>query len=880
MRQHKIITLSKLTLSILLPLVFFTLANLRAYAAPPPSLIQNMPQDSNIGAGIAKSADQPITDLRVVFNSICDSITNKNLKVDKCKSYVKLEDMNDAKADLCKNATDKLKKKCDAYDDVKSGRKSLEDVQSIIKKTEPKTQLDCDMDSSPLSWIICPAIDMGVNSIDYFFKNIITPLLENTPISSSKDDATFVTWQTFRIFGNIVLVGSLLLMVFAQNMGRFVDAYTIKKMAPRIVIGAIAINISFYLCLIAIDVTNVLGNGMSQIISAPFMKGFENGGDIGIDPTAINNVAGVLGVVSLAGILASGSIVLAPLLLFILPIIVTILLVSLAVVFTIIIRQALLILLTAVSAIAIACFILPGTEKYFKRWWDLFLKTLLVYPIIAIIFAMSNVMGGIILGSATGGLQGLAQILTVVLVVYSPLVLIPFSFKLAGGAIGAVFDMANKRALSSSGSIGKRIGESANNPDSLFGKLRNRGRSRKIEKGLGLGDIAAGLGGMRKKNRPEGISRGQGWRNARTSRREAQGAALAAQNQKSSIYAAAASASDEAQLDMAKYGSKKDSLAAINNGTHISYSREHQDIARRIAAGEQVSNAERQSLMARQSQLASYSALNDAQGRTLENRKAAAQSQAAVSYGYANGREGWDQAVDIAKDLYNGDETAMMSHMNSLQYVASQVGRSDLSGNVNSLDYNSLRAGQKVPAATVMSQSKPAAVTGIVNEQLGILNSNASYKEKYQAAKILSSLRAGANGPYANEANKQALADQAMNIDSAVESFLQDEDMHAQAAVAAMATDPAVHAENIFAETQQSTGVTATYGTGKSEGAFPDVINADTPVELQREVTRTISGADAGRAWFRAQSGRRLSETEIAESQRRANEPAQPEEES
>ena len=141
-------------------------------------------------------------------------------------------------------------------------------------------------------------------------------------------------------------------------------------------------------------------------------------------------------------------------------------------------------------------------------------------------------------------------------------------------------------------------------------------------------------------------------------------------------------------------------------------------------------------------------------------------------------------------------------------------------------------------------------------------------------------MRAGANGPYANEANKQALADQAMNIDSAVESFLQDEDMHAQAAVAAMATDPAVHAENIFAETQQSTGVTATYGTGKSEGAFPDVINADTPVELQREVTRTISGADAGRAWFRAQSGRRLSETEIAESQRRANEPAQPEEES
>lgn len=320
-----------------------------------------------------------------------------------------------------------------------------------------KDQVDCDANESPLSWIACPLIDAGAGMTDYVFNNFVQPLLQNVPVSSNKDDGAFVAWQTFRIFGNAILVGALLVMVFAQNMGRFVDAYTVRKMAPRIVVGAIAINISYYLCLAAIDITNIIGTGMSQILTTPFIDQNSFKG-IKIDATASNNITGVLSLgllAAAAGIVFSGGALIATtvgVLWLMMPLLVSVSLIALAVLFTIVIRQALIIFLTAVSAVAIACFILPGTEKYFRKWLDLFVKTLMVYPIIAVIFAMSNVMGSIILRTANGGVPGTAQVITAILVVYAPLALVPFAFKFAGGAIGAIYGTASN--LASRGAAG------------------------------------------------------------------------------------------------------------------------------------------------------------------------------------------------------------------------------------------------------------------------------------------------------------------------------------------------------------------------------------------------------------------------------------------
>lgn len=218
------------------------------------------------------------------------------------------------------------------------------------------------------------------------------------------------------------------------------DAYTIKKIAPRLLIAAIGINLSIYFCVAAIDITNVVGHALANLLVQPFADAQQ----LELKPdTGGTTLAGFLLIGSaLAGIVVSVMAIsggpIAAIFFTLLPI----MLLILAILIVIVIRQALLVLLTIFSPIAIVCLVLPGTEKYFKMWWDLFLKTLLVYPIIAALFALSNIMAIIAFNSSSAGDlsngASAAQIIGGVVLSFLPLFLVPFAFRFAGGAIGSI----------------------------------------------------------------------------------------------------------------------------------------------------------------------------------------------------------------------------------------------------------------------------------------------------------------------------------------------------------------------------------------------------------------------------------------------------------
>jgi hypothetical protein len=111
---------------------------------------------------------------------------------------------------------------------------------------------------------------------------------------------------------------------------------------------------------------------------------------------------------------------------------------------TLIIRRGLILFLIIVSPFAFALYCLPNTERYFKKWWELLFKTLLVYPIVVIIFAVADIMSITIMKAndvnvgADGHIsQGLAAIVAFVLQ-FLPLLMVPWSFKFAGGAVASI----------------------------------------------------------------------------------------------------------------------------------------------------------------------------------------------------------------------------------------------------------------------------------------------------------------------------------------------------------------------------------------------------------------------------------------------------------
>lgn len=616
------------------------------------------------------------------------------------------------------------------------------------------------------------------------------------------------------------------------------DAYTLRKIAPRILIGVIGINLSIYLCVAAIDITNIVGRGMMELLAGPF-----NTEKLSVDAGS-GNVAAILTVL---GSLIAGSIVFlgagggSGFLGILLMLVLTIMLLVLSIMITLAIRQTLLVLLTVLSPVAIALFILPGTEKYFRQWWDLFLRTLMVYPIIAALFAVSGIMATISFESTNvaSNLQGAFQVITGLVLIFIPLFMIPFAFRMAGGAIGSVFNAANGMRSQFAGWNRDRLNRANQDPDKLLNRSNRAIGSRVTDAQF------AARRGIAKRN----FLRNKASRDARlqalAGQQEIKHAALAAAHGQSTAAKATAQI-DEAQMDMAKYGSSAASLAAIADGSHLSFSDYHRGIAQRINAGEDVSTEERESLRQRQNQLRMYSAMNDRAGRSKAARIAAAKSAPALSYGYAEGEKGWNQAVSIAEELFD-DDSQVLSHLNELQYVASQVGRSDLSGNVNSKTYDQLRAGGKVAGAQVMSSGKPSAVAGIVDEQIKVLERDGKYEEKLQAARILADLRSSANSPYATAANKEVLAKQEKKIKEAFKVFSGSPEMQQQAASSEQAQ------ENIFAEAAATKKETVPLDDGR---------------EIVQHVQTKVSGSDAAEEWFEKQSGQGISQADIEEQQR------------
>lgn len=310
------------------------------------------------------------------------------------------------------------------------------------------------------------------------------------------------------------------------------DAYSVRKAVPRIVIAVIGINLSFYLCVAAIDLTSIVAKGLMQLLTTPFLPA-DGQLTIAKEVVEVNAENTLVGTAILAIIfsqlLSLGLIGVITTVLF--PVLVTVALIGLAVLFTLVIRLGLIIFLSITSPVAIACYVLPGTEKYFQKWGELFVKTLMVYPIIAAIFAMSNVLGFILLSDASTGSQSSSiinpasmisvfaqsqnqsdasvtlKLIAAILVLYAPLVLIPFAFKLAGGAIGAVMNATQGAAGSRAARFKERRGRRqeeirAQNFDKMKSGTRFSGSgfaSKRANRFLQTGALAgqAGLNPMR-----------------------------------------------------------------------------------------------------------------------------------------------------------------------------------------------------------------------------------------------------------------------------------------------------------------------------------------------------------------------------------------------
>ncbi|MBX4199816.1 hypothetical protein KW789_02905, partial [Candidatus Saccharibacteria bacterium] len=297
----------------------------------------------------------------------------------------------------------------------------------------------CELNSSgfSLAWVMCPILAAATD-----FSNKLTSKFEgqlsfsvSQDIRSDNGGQTKVrtTWLLVKNLATAFLVIIMLVMVISQAIGSGpFDAYTMRKILPRLVVAVIVMQLSWPLFAWVVDVFDHAGKGLGELMYAPFggPDQLKLGGLLANAKISTLEAAGInyallipligLGMASLPMLLAAA---------------VTASMAILVALITLIFRKILIIMALILAPLALLAWILPGTQKYWKLWQDNFIKLLAMYPLVVAIIAAGRIFAYVV------GTQGNGLFLNFLLVLvgfFGPLFILPRTFKWGGGIMSMV----------------------------------------------------------------------------------------------------------------------------------------------------------------------------------------------------------------------------------------------------------------------------------------------------------------------------------------------------------------------------------------------------------------------------------------------------------
>lgn len=259
----------------------------------------------------------------------------------------------------------------------------------------------CSGELGSTSWRICPETDKVSQAADWLYEKIEQVLVIN-PIAAKDGAPIYEIWKYCRSITNMVFIIFLIVIVYSQITGMGITNYGIKKALPKLIMAAILVNVSFILCSLAVDVSNIIGANLRE-----FFLRIEtlaaSGQDIATRAATYSEYYAALaagGSLTIAGVVTAiehGTIwMLIP----------TVLASLAAVVIglvTVAMRQAVVVLLVMIAPLAIVASILPNTDNLAKKWRRLFTKMLVFYPMMSLLFGASNLAGWAIMQNSSDG---------------------------------------------------------------------------------------------------------------------------------------------------------------------------------------------------------------------------------------------------------------------------------------------------------------------------------------------------------------------------------------------------------------------------------------------------------------------------------------------
>ena len=335
---------------------------------------------------------------------------------------------NTGQADMtCGDVVQKYSELAGAYAEALNKEAQEDPNKNNTDATAPEENKDeCASEFNGFGSLICSGQNLFVTITQILF-DTVSKILESQA-ELTKEDAVRKQWGNLLNVANVILIIAFLVVIYstATSTGGLSN-YDVKKLLPRIIIFAIAINLSYYICMALVDLSNILGHGIFGLFL---------GGKTGDAPQLMKTAKATADAISIPPeVGAITTVAIAAVLIFLVgpPMIIALL----TILFALVVRGMALMILVIVSPVAIASYLFnsQGLSKGFTMWRDNYIKLLLVYPLFMLVWAGSRVVSSLNPSNPDPTLAIFSLIMEVICLVAPAMSILPL-FRMSGDIMG------------------------------------------------------------------------------------------------------------------------------------------------------------------------------------------------------------------------------------------------------------------------------------------------------------------------------------------------------------------------------------------------------------------------------------------------------------
>lgn len=382
------------------------------------------------------------------------------------------------------------------YDDPSMDGTSL-DINSGGGSTDESdaesTSSICAKGAGSLGYIMCPALETSGNLLVSIYKTVVANFLTIDAEDMKLGGAIHDGWKIFQNYANIVFVILLLVIILSQVTGFGVNNYGIKKMLPKLIVVVVLVNVSFVICQLAVDLSNILGVGLQKFFGE-YLAGLALGSEqkvFDLGDAVEQTLEATMGTAATATIaVATVGYAIANIENLIPMFLLTVITAVIGIIFfflVLAVRKVGVLLLVVFAPVAIVLYTLPNTKRLFDRWKKLFISLLMIFPICGLLMGGSRFGASVLVQSSPDEFftMFVAMLLNVV-----PFFMVP---TLVRGSVNGIAGLGNKLAQT-----GNRFAAGAN---------------RRVANSEGFKDFQKRMDEANALRRAERLKQGKGLRN-------------------------------------------------------------------------------------------------------------------------------------------------------------------------------------------------------------------------------------------------------------------------------------------------------------------------------------------------------------------------------